>query len=345
MASLNEWFHATRPKTLAASVIPVLMASSIAYFDGYVNIGLSFVALICSLLIQIITNFINEIYDFKKGADNADRVGPKRMVASGVISPKLMRNATIGLVLLTFALGMILVTYAGAPILIVGILSLAFAYFYTGGPYPLAYKGLADIFVLIFFGLVAVNGTYYVLTNNYSIITFIFSFAPGLFSMNILGVNNIRDIETDRKVGKNTLALRLGRPQAINMYIFVNVFAFATNLIAFYMLQNVIMLLPLVVFPFSHKIIKELKENYGEKIERRISQNRRALNAPRNTNLAKFYNIKFLLFWIDESFIIVVISDRASTSSATTLSESRITRIKGLIGLEFNAPKSLFLAP
>jgi 1,4-dihydroxy-2-naphthoate octaprenyltransferase len=262
MPNLAPWILATRPKTLAAGLVPVGLATSMAAASGFVDGGLSLLCLACSLLIQIITNFINEIEDFKRGADT-DRVGPQRMVASGVIRPAAMRKVTVVLVALTLFLGSFLVSHSGPVVLVIGLVSLLFAYCYTGGPYPLAYKGLADVFVLIFFGLIAVNGTYFVLTGTFSLVAFFLSFGTGLLSMNILGVNNIRDLEGDKRVGKNTLAVRLGRSNAIWLYVGLNLLAFLSNFAAYLVFPKGTVLLPLLLFPFSLLLIQELRSQSG----------------------------------------------------------------------------------
>lgn len=263
MTTLTPWVAATRPKTLAAGIIPVVVGSAVAYYDGAFHPIRSGLCLACAILIQIITNFVNEIEDFKRGADKADRVGPQRMVAAGLISVPTMQKVVVGLYLVTVALGLLLIVKAGMAVLVIGVLSLVFSYGYTGGPYPLAYKGLADLFVLIFFGLAAVNGTYFVLTGSFSFLTLLLSLGPGFLSMNILGVNNIRDIETDRAAGKNTLAVRLGRKPAIRLYAVLNTLSFLSVLIAFLMLKNSLLLLPLLVLPLSLLVTKELKTSSG----------------------------------------------------------------------------------
>ncbi|NTU54498.1 MAG: 1,4-dihydroxy-2-naphthoate polyprenyltransferase, partial [Chlorobiaceae bacterium] len=204
-SALQAWMLAIRPKTLPAGAMPVVLGSALAFANGTFRVLPALVALICALGIQIATNFINEIYDFRKGADTAERLGPTRTVAAGIISERTMTRVSIGLGLSVFVLGLYLVAIGGWPILLVGVLSLLFAWAYTGGPFPIAYSGLGDVFVFIFFGLVAVGGTYYVQSLTLPFPVLIAAAAPGAFSVSILLVNNIRDIDTDRKVGKMTL--------------------------------------------------------------------------------------------------------------------------------------------
>lgn len=258
------WINALRPKTLPAGMIPVMIGGSVAYSKGYFDIGLLIITLICALLIQIITNFINEIYDDKRGADGDDRLGPERAVATRKIASSTMRNVSIILLLITFALGMILVAHAGIGILIVGIVSLIFAWAYTGGPFPLAYKGLGDVFVFIFFGLIAVSGTYYVQTLRFDWIAFLSGIAPGIFSMNILAVNNIRDIDTDPSAGKITLAVRLGKKNAQILYAVLNVLAYVPIIIIYIITENTIVLLPLITMIYATVLIKNVFTKTGK---------------------------------------------------------------------------------
>lgn len=161
-SAFQAWMLAIRPKTLPAGAMPVVIGSALAAADGVFRPLPALVALICALGIQIATNFINEIYDFRKGADTAERLGPTRTVAAGIITEQTMTRVSISLGVSVFVLGLYLVAIGGWPILLIGVLSLLFAWAYTGGPFPIAYSGLGDVFVFIFFGLVAVGGTYYV---------------------------------------------------------------------------------------------------------------------------------------------------------------------------------------
>ncbi len=256
--SIKYWIKATRPKTLSAGIMPVIIGSSLAFYDGKFNWLYFIITFVCSLLIQIITNFINEIYDFKKGADTEERLGPQRQVASGNISEKSMRIASIVLIIITFILGLILVTRGGLPVLLIGVVSLILAYGYTGGPYPLAYKGLGDIFVLIFFGLVAVVGTYYIQTLNINTVVILAGLAPGFLSMNILGVNNIRDVETDKKVNKLTLAVRIGEKNAKLLYIILNVLTYISIIIIYLITHKVWILLPFLTIFHAFNLSKKI---------------------------------------------------------------------------------------
>jgi 1,4-dihydroxy-2-naphthoate octaprenyltransferase len=221
MAPLNVklWIAAARPKTLPAAVAPVLMGAAMAYDDACLHVPTLAMTFLAAVLIQIGTNLANDYYDFVKGADKADRVGPVRATQAGLVTPAQMKAAF----LLTFAAaalaGLYLVARGGLPILIIGAASLVCAVLYTAGPFPLAYVGLGEVFVLPFFGPVAVGGTYYLQAGQIKPDVLIAGLAPGLLSVAILAVNNFRDIDTDRAAGKKTLAARFGYGFGVAEYI------------------------------------------------------------------------------------------------------------------------------
>jgi len=197
-SKLNSWFLASRPKTLLAAVVPVMVGSALAISMKKFFLPYSIVALLCSILIQIGTNFTNDLYDFLKGSDTVKRKGPRRVLASGLISAKEMKVAIILVFGTTFLLGLYLVYSAGLIILWIGILSIFAGIIYTAGPFPLAYNGLGDVFVFIFFGIVGTMGTFYLHTQEISLLALLVSIPVGALITNILVVNNYRDIEEDR---------------------------------------------------------------------------------------------------------------------------------------------------
>lgn len=264
--SINKWYLATRPKTLPASVIPVLIGASIAYYDSNIKIGYLIITFVCALLIQIITNFVNEIYDFKKGADTDERLGPKRMVAAGEIPLNKMKLVSTLLIIITFLLGLILVYEAGWIILSIGIFSLLFAYLYTAGPFPLAYKGFGDLFVFIFFGLAAVCGTYYIQAHTINLLVVISSFGPGFLSMNILGINNLRDIETDKKVGKMTLQVRLEKKKSQLIIVILTVLTMLLPFAIGHLTQSLYNLLPFISVIIAIPITKQIYTRTGKEL-------------------------------------------------------------------------------
>ncbi len=208
--TIKIWIEAARPKTLWASIAPVFMGVAMAFSDGRWDLLTAVLTMICSILIQIGTNFANDYFDFKKGADTKERIGPVRATESGRVKPQFMRSAYILAFSFSVLFGLYLINRGGWPILIIGSLSILFGIIYTGGPFPLGYKGLGDIFVLIFFGPVAVGGTYYLQTLEINLSVILAGLSPGLISMALLSVNNLRDIHTDKKAGKKTLAVRFG---------------------------------------------------------------------------------------------------------------------------------------
>jgi len=204
------WMQAIRPATLAAGAVPVVLGVALAMGDGVFAFGPAVAAFVGALLIQIATNLANDYFDFAKGADNAGRVGPVRVVQQGWVSPRKIAVAT-GITLIAAALvGAYLVSVAGLPILVVGVVSLCLAVGYTGGPYPLAYHGLGDLFVLLFFGFVAVGGTYFVQAASLTVEVILAGGAVGCLATGILVVNNLRDRYTDYFARKRTLVVRWG---------------------------------------------------------------------------------------------------------------------------------------
>jgi len=219
LSQFQIWTLAARPKTLPAAAAPVIVGTAVAFSQGVFSPGPALAALLAALLIQIGTNFANDLFDFKKGADTAGRLGPLRVTQAGLLSP---RQVMVGM-WLTFGvsalLGLYLIAVGGWPILVIGALSILAGIAYTGGPFPLGYNGLGDLFVFIFFGLLAVCGTYYVQAGAVSLPVIWASVPMGLLATNILVVNNLRDIDTDRAAGKKTLAVRLGPAGAKAEYL------------------------------------------------------------------------------------------------------------------------------
>ena len=264
--SIKHWIYATRPKTLPAGAIPVIIGSAFAYRSEIFDAFYFIIILLCSIFIQVLVNFINEIYDFKKGADTKERTGPQRAVAAGFISPKTMTRVSAVLMILTFALGMILVARAGLFILAIGFSALFFAWAYTGGPYPLAYKGLGDLFVLVYFGVAAVCGTFYIFAEYISHEVLIASFAPGIISMNLLSVNNIRDIDTDRKVGKMTLQARLGRKYSVKLQFFLTILLYIIPIYLAIYSNEYFYLLPILSLPLAVKNLRHVRIYDGKNL-------------------------------------------------------------------------------
>jgi 1,4-dihydroxy-2-naphthoate octaprenyltransferase len=206
----SVWLLAVRPKTLGAAVAPILIGTAMAYAVDKGHAVAALAALFGALLIQIGTNFSNDYFDFVKGADTEERLGPIRATQAGLVTPEAMRRNFVVVFGLAVLVGIYLVYRGGWPIVIIGVLSIASGILYTGGPMPLGYLGLGDLFVLIFFGPVAVGGTFYVQTLELPLEVILAGFGPGLLATALLAVNNLRDEPTDKKVGKRTLAVRFG---------------------------------------------------------------------------------------------------------------------------------------
>ncbi|MCA9403113.1 MAG: 1,4-dihydroxy-2-naphthoate polyprenyltransferase [Candidatus Omnitrophica bacterium] len=209
--AIKNWMLACRPKTLPAAVAPVVIGTAMAFGDGLWHWPTALVCLLTAVTIQIGTNLANDYYDFKKGTDTAERVGPVRVTQAGLIKPETVRNAFAGVFAVTMLGFLILVQRGGWPIGLLGVVCILSGIFYTAGPKPLGYLGLGDLFVLVFFGPVAVGGTYLVQTYELNYAVLLAGLGPGLISVAILAVNNYRDIDGDRRSGKKTLAVRFGR--------------------------------------------------------------------------------------------------------------------------------------
>ncbi len=252
-STLEGWLLVTKPRTLTAAVVPVMLGSALAYADGTVDWLSTTIALICSLLIQIATNIINDLYDFRKGADNEKRLGAKKALTAGLLTEKQLVRAIVIVMLTALLLGLILVWRTGWVILAIGLASLFFAWAYTGGKYSLAYLGLGDVFVFLFFGLAAVCGTYYLHHQAFSLSSVVVATGAGVIAMNILGVNNLRDIPTDREVGKRTLAVRFGEGFARQMYYWLMFVSYTVPFVLALMGYGYAPLLALLSLPFAFK--------------------------------------------------------------------------------------------
>lgn len=202
---------ACRPRTLPAAVAPVAVGSAVAAHDHRFDPTAAFLCLLFGLLVQIGTNFANDYYDFVHGADTAARVGPRRAVSSGLVRPEAMHRAMIGVFITAFISGLGLIHWGGPWMLAIGLASILCGAAYTGGPWPLGYHGLGDVFVFLFFGLVAVGTTYFVQAGRLSGHAVLAGVPMGLLAANILLVNNYRDADTDAAAGKRTLVVRFGR--------------------------------------------------------------------------------------------------------------------------------------
>ncbi len=264
---------ASRPKTLAAAIVPVIVGTAVAIAEGAFSAGPALAALLGASLIQIGTNFANDYFDHVKGADTEDRLGPTRVTQSGLISPQAVRRATA----LTFGasalVGAYLIWLGGWPILAIGVASILSGLAYTGGPYPLGYNGLGDVFVFVFFGLVAVTATDYVQALEWSTTALMASIPVGLLSTAILVVNNYRDIDTDRIAGKRTLAVRLGASATRWQYALIVLGAYLVPLVQWATLgANAWILLPLISLPLAVVRVRSIWQKSGTQLNALLAQ-------------------------------------------------------------------------
>lgn len=263
---IHNWILAARPKTLAATLAPIFVGSSTAQlhasqYQKHISMLHAIFALFSLIFIQIGTNFFNDALDHEKGADTEDRLGPKRVTQSGLLTSKQVFLAGFFCFLIAILFGIPLVLHAGFPILILGIVSLLFGYAYTGGPYPLAYKGLGEIFVILFFGFVAVCGMNYLLIKSIDLNSLVASTQIGLLAAVLISINNFRDYQGDRKANKMTLAARFGERFARVEIIFFFAFAYLLNL---YWIEKGFWIagaLPMITLPLAIKVSSGIVKN------------------------------------------------------------------------------------
>jgi 1,4-dihydroxy-2-naphthoate octaprenyltransferase len=273
----RAWLIAARPQTLPAAAAPVVVGTGLAFGEGVFAPLPALAALLGAALIQVGTNFANDYYDAVQGADTDDREGFTRVTAGGLIAPAEVKRAMYLTFLAAVLVGVYLVAVGGVPILVVGLLSVASGIAYTGGPYPLGYHGLGDLFVFVFFGLVAVTGTYYVqaaalLAGPFPLtipagtvppVAVVASLPVAAISTNILVVNNVRDREEDATTGKTTLAVRFGYGFARAEYVALFVLAYATPLGLVAAGSHPVVLLPLLTAPLAVRLARTVVTETG----------------------------------------------------------------------------------
>jgi 1,4-dihydroxy-2-naphthoate polyprenyltransferase len=225
--TLKLWLLASRPRTLPAAIAPVLVGTALAAAEDEFSVPPFLAALIGSVFIQVGTNLSNDYSDARRGADTEDRLGPVRVTAGGLMPPRRVLVGTYVAFGIAVAAGLYLAAVAGWQLLVVGAASILAGVLYTGGPRPYGYEGLGELFVFVFFGLVAVAGSYYVQVEELRWEAFALAVPVGLLAAAILVVNNVRDVDTDRRAGKRTLAVRLGRDRARALFTAMVVVAFA----------------------------------------------------------------------------------------------------------------------
>lgn len=223
--SLRAWILAARPKTLTGAITPVMIGTALATMDGHFQWLPALICCLFACLMQIAANFINDLFDYLKGTDRDDRLGPERACAQGWISPRAMRTGIIITIAVACLIGSALLFFAGWELMIVGIVCVLFAFLYTTGPYPLSYNGWGDILVIIFFGFIPVGGTYYVQALTWTPDVTVASLISGLLIDTLLVVNNYRDREADARSGKRTVIVRFGEKFGRYFYLILGLIA------------------------------------------------------------------------------------------------------------------------
>ena len=269
---VGSWVLAARPKTLSAASVPVVVGSAAAFELNGFRLGPALAALGGALLLQIGANFANDVYDYEKGADTAERLGPTRAVQAGLITPAAMKRGMFVVFALALLIGAYLTAVAGPVILAIGVVSILSAIAYTGGPYPLGYNGLGDLFVFVFFGLVAVPGTVFVQLGHVPTLAFWCSLPVGALATAILVVNNLRDHEQDERVGKRTLAVRWGPKAVIYEYGVMLALSYAVPLfLATSSAGGRFVLLPLLTLPLGRKLMRAVASERGRELNARLA--------------------------------------------------------------------------
>ncbi len=256
---IKNWFFAFRPKTLTAAIVPIVSATALAqhHFQQW-KISIFVFSLLSALFIQIGTNLVNDAIDFKKGTDREDRIGPRRVTQSGIFTFRNVFWTGAFFFFLAILCGIPLVIIGGWPILLIGVISIFLGYFYTIGPYSLSYQGWGDLFVIFFFGLIAVIGVYYLHTETFSNAAVIMGLQIGFLATVLIAVNNLRDIEQDRRSGKKTIPVRFGIQWARSEIVFLCLMPFVFGL---YWLFNGFLwafLFPLLCFPIAIRLIRRI---------------------------------------------------------------------------------------
>ena len=269
----QTWLLAIRPRTLPAAVSPVFVGTAAAGADGGFRFFPALAALLGALLLQIGVNLANDYFDYVKGVDTADRLGPPRVTQSGLLSPGSVRVGLMVTVGLALVVGVYLALVGGWPIVFVGLAAVLSVLAYSGGPYPLASHGLGDLFVFIFFGVVAVCGTYYVQVLRLTPLVVVVAVPEGLLITAILVINNLRDIDTDRLAGKNTLAVRLGSLGTRVEYVLLLLGAYSVPLVLWSAgVRSGYILLPLLSAPLALRMVDAIRHTEGRSLNKVLAQ-------------------------------------------------------------------------
>jgi 1,4-dihydroxy-2-naphthoate octaprenyltransferase len=262
LRALHIWLMAARPRTLPAAVAPVLVGTALAATEGTFKVPTFVAAMLGAVFIQIGTNLSNDYSDARRGADTEDRLGPVRVTAGGLVPPRQVLVATYVAFALAVLAGAYLIATAGWELLLIGVASILAGVLYTGGPRPYGYEGLGEVFVFLFFGLVAVTGSYFAQVERLTWEAFVLAVPVGLLAAAILVVNNVRDLETDRRAGKRTLAVRLGRERARTVYAVMVYAAFLCAPLPWLLGSDELaawLALPLVIVPVAVPVVRTVR--------------------------------------------------------------------------------------
>ncbi len=267
---------AIRPKTLPAAVGPVAVGSAVAYADGRFLLLPALGCLLGAMFLQIGVNLANDYFDFKNNIDSDERVGPVRVTQSGLIPPEMVKQGMVLSLVLSGLTFIYLSIVGGIPIAVVGVTSILAALAYSGGPYPLASHGLGELFVFIFFGLVAVGGTYYIQAKELTPVVLLSAVPPGLLITAIMVINNLRDIDTDRKAGKNTLAVMLGRYRTIVEYKVLIVISYFIPVVMLVTgVAGAFILLPMSTLPLAWSLSIKVECDLGSNLNELLASTAR----------------------------------------------------------------------
>lgn len=269
---VRNWILAARPKTLSAAAVPVMIGSALAAHEPPgVSWWMFTCALAGALLIQIATNFINDALDFRKGADTAERLGPLRVTQAGLIGAGAVMRAAWACLFLAALFGIPLILRGGWPLLVIGLASIAAAYAYTGGPFPLAYRGLGELFVMLFFGVAAVGGTFYVHSLQITSAAVLAGIAAGALSTVLLVINNLRDVESDRRSDKRTLAVRFGETFARGEIALFALLPFASIAVIAVLESRRALLVCFLAFPLAVLLVQRTVRARGAELNRYLA--------------------------------------------------------------------------
>ena len=270
--SARAWIVAARPATLTAAFAPVAVGSACAWRVTGFRWDAALAALLGAFLIQIATNFANDLYDFEKGADTEERLGPLRAAQSGLLSVRQLRRGIFATFALALGVGIYLTWVAGPAVVVIGLSSIAAGLAYTGGPFPLAYNGLGDVFVMAFFGFVAVCGTAFVQALYVPDVAWAASIPIGALATAILAVNNVRDFEGDARAGKGTIVVRFGRQAGVREYAILLALAYVVPVVILVAgWTSAWVCLPLVTVPWAVRLFRSVSRDRGKALNQTLA--------------------------------------------------------------------------